>query len=427
MLLAIMCAMICANRAAAQPTFTTVYNFNGGADGAFPIGGLTLGSDGVLYGTTSGGGTSYTYGCGVPSLGGCGTVFSLTPPAAAGGAWTETQLYVFGLCGIDVGIPFSNVVFGPGGVLYGTAAYCGPGGAGGAYSLTPPASGTGLWTESLLANFDVTNGSFPIAGVVLGGGGTLYGATWEGGSAIGGTVYSVAPPASPGGPWTEAIIENFGGTAGDSPIGGLLLRKGVLYGTLALSGPGNAGTVFALTPPTSPGASWTQTTLYNFAGGTDGNDPYNALVADDAGVLYGTTVFGGTSGKGTVYSLTPPASPGGTWTEAVLYSFAGGADDGQYPNAGVVIGKGGVLFGATTDGGNLPCANRCGALFSLTPPASPGESWTETVLHKFTHADGFDPRGNLVLAPNGALYGTTYLGGSCKLEHGCGSVFELMP
>src|ERR1700733_10990555 len=81
-----------------------------------------------------------------------------------------------------------------------------------------------------------------------------------------------------------------------------------------------------------------------------------AVIIGHGGVLYGTTEGGGTSNNGTVFSLTPPGPPGGVWTETVLYSFAGSPNDGANPEAGVVIGGGGVLYGTTAGGGISACA-----------------------------------------------------------------------
>jgi hypothetical protein len=117
-----------------------------------------------------------------------------------------------------------------------------------------------------------------------------------------------------------------------------------------------SGTFFlALQLFTSYATAQTYATLYSFAAvANDGGLPAAPLVADTVGVLYGTTQSGaGTSYYGTVFSLTPPTFPGGAWTEAVLYAFAGGSD-GEYPS-GLVIGSGPsgpVLYGATNFGGS---------------------------------------------------------------------------
>jgi hypothetical protein len=210
----------------------------------------------------------------------------------------------------------------------------------------------------------------------------------------------------------------------------------VLYGTTE-SGISNKGTVVSLKPPIFPGGSWTHAVLHSFTGSPDGAYPLAGVVIGKNGVLFGTTFYGGsgdsipcyigpiTLGCGVVFSLTPPAFPGAFWTESVLHTFNG--PDGASPS-GVVIGSGGVLYGTTRNGGpgNLPG----GTAFSLAPPASPGSSWTETVIFSFgnTVGDGVFPN-SLLLGPADVLYGTTDIGGggnnACSM--GCGIVFQLIP
>jgi hypothetical protein len=185
-----------------------------------------------------------------------------------------------------------------------------------------------------------------------------------------------------------------------------LIGSGVLYGTTQYGGTGpctlnsstGCGTVFSLTPPTSPGGSWTEAVLYSFLGGSDGNSPEGGVAIGSGGVLYGTTE-GGTSPNGTAFRLKPPTSPGGSWTEKVLDQIGGN------PVAGLVIGSGGVLYGTTLDGGT----SLAGTVFSITPPTSPGGSWTETLLHTFdaSPGDGYSPYSDVVIGSGGVLYGTT--------------------
>ena len=139
-------------------------------------------------------------------------------------------------------------------------------------------------------------------------------------------------------------------------------------------------------------------------------------------MLYATTTYGGQSGQGTVFSLTPPTASGDPWTETVLYSFSG--RDGESPSGVLVFGANGALFGTTRLGGR----NNAGTVFSLTPPEAIGSQWTETVLHSFKgFPDGAYPEGGLTLF-NGVLYGTTVEGGNQHLEFGgAGTVFSLVP
>src|SRR5436190_23266393 len=106
--------------------------------------------------------------------------------------------------------------------------------------------------------------------------------------------------------------------------------------------------VLAATPAQAAAAS-TLTTLWNFTGGNDGADPEAGLILDSKGGLYGTTFAGG-KGSGTVFKLTPPSTPGGAWTESVLHSFLGsfrgglGDTEGGYPAAGLIFDSTGALY-----------------------------------------------------------------------------------
>jgi uncharacterized repeat protein (TIGR03803 family) len=91
----------------------------------------------------------------------------------------------------------------------------------------------------------------------------------------------------------------------------------------------------ALAAPSAADAAATLTALWNFAGGRaqppDGAYPEAGPISDASGALYGTTVNGGPSDKGTVFKLTPPSTAGYPWTETVLYSFTGGSDGAPMP------------------------------------------------------------------------------------------------
>ena len=139
-------------------------------------------------------------------------------------------------------------------------------------------------------------------------------------------------------------------------------------------------------------------------------------------------------GCGVVFQLTPPSTPGGAWTENVIYSFTGVNGDGAIPSQGsLVVDKNGVIYGTTECGGtgtsaHFPCAvntlTGSGTVFSLTPPAAPGGAWTKTIVHSFTGGtDGAVPIAGLTLGPNGVFYGTASQGGSS----GNGTVFSIIP
>jgi uncharacterized repeat protein (TIGR03803 family) len=410
-------------RVAAQtPTFTVLHRFNPRqGDGFLPEGGLAIGPDGTVYGTTGNGGTA-----------GHGTVFALTPPSAPGGDWTETVLYSF-KDSPDGNFPMAGLALGAGGVLYGTTTYGGAAGKGTVFSLSPPAPGTS-WAEAVLWSFGTgSDGANPAASLTIGGNGQLFGTTPLGGGSGFGCVFALRPPASPGGAWSESLLWSFDGASGQFPqMSGVTAgRDGILYGSTGSGGADGQGTVFSLTPPNAPGGPWTEAVLWNFAGGRDdGRAPEGNLLIAVGGVLYGTTNYGGEYDQGTVFSLSPPASPGGTWTETILHRFPRQKEKphdplGFHPMAGVLRAeKTGALYGTTWNGGQFAE----GVLFRLDPPALPGEDWHETVLRNFVKRGGKWPYA--LSADGGVLYGATAEGGAVVLDvcdKGCGTVFALQP
>jgi uncharacterized repeat protein (TIGR03803 family) len=185
--------------------------------------------------------------------------------------------------------------------------------------------------------------------------------------------------------------------------------------------------------------------LYQFQGGGDGWNPAASMIADEHGNLYGTTMDGGTTkdcegqgagGCGAVFQLKPPAHLADRWTETVLYRFQGGNADGAFPYAPMIADQDGNLYGATSGGGLQPgCTGGCGTVFELSPPSTPGGSWTETILHLFKgvpsgrgDGDAAEPN-NVVFGSDGNLYGTAYSGGHCYTDetgtYCYGAVFEL--
>lgn len=166
--------------------------------------------------------------------------------------------------------------------------------------------------------------------------------------------------------------------------------------------------------------------LYRFSGGADGGNPYGPLIADQAGNLYGTTEFGGSSGFGVVFELTPNGDRNGAWTETVLHSFNG--SDGAYPNYGLKRDSQGNLYGTTFSGTG---AQNGGIAFELSPGGN--GAWTFTLLNSFggpLSSAGSNPNGDLAIDSSGNLYGTTQLGGNANCTNfpgPCGVVFELSP
>jgi uncharacterized repeat protein (TIGR03803 family) len=278
-------------------------------------------------------------------------------------------------------------------------------------------------------DFSGSNGKTPSGGVTADASGNFYGVTSAGGEFKAGVVYEIGPAPS-GAP--ETVLHSFSGSNGDgaNPIGDLIFDGvGNLYGVTQFGGSSDFGTVFELSPPSSPGGAWTETVLYSFQGiPSDGAQPVAGLAFDSAGNLYGTTSRGGVDnaycdgngGCGTVFELSPPSLPGGAWTETVLCFFQG-EQDGNEPMGGVIFDQAGNLYGTTYLGAYND--GNGGTVFELSPPSGPGGAWSETTLLTLKSADGGRPEAGLTLGPGGALFGTASSGGL----YGGGTVFKLEP
>jgi uncharacterized repeat protein (TIGR03803 family) len=353
----------------------------------------------------------------------------------APGAWAQSHyksLYTF-TGGNDGSQPYAGVILDRAGNLYGTTMFGGSGscglGCGTVFKLTPNVNGR--WTETVLHSFVGTDGGFPHAGLIFDPAGNLYGTTYLYGNSVGGglgNVFKLAPQAD--GSWTESVLHVFnGGSDGMFPYASLIFdQAGNLYGTTIYGGSGlcdqGCGTVFKLMP--SADGSWAESVLYNFVGGAqDGYYPEAGLTFDGAGNLYGTTTFGGPYGWGTVFKLTPNTD--GSWTESVLYFFTFGGGGVSY--AGLIFDATGNLYGTTENGGDTTCLNAgCGAIFKLAQNSK--GVWNEMTLHQFTGGkDGGQSSGGLLLDQAGNLYGTTSEGGNVNYcgGTGCGVVFKLAP
>ena len=390
---------------AQSPQLTTVHTFMGGNDGAVPTTRVTVAKNGILYGATEYGGSQSH-----------GAVYRLQPPATAGSPWTEDVIYSVRGSGLEDYHASGPVVLGPDGILYSTETLTSDYGiveGGELYSLTPPASAGEAWTYDQLYSFDGLH--YGPAAIVMGPGGVLYGSNGTESGNNEDVIFELNPPASSGGAWTESMLYTFQDSDGFIAPPIVVESDGAILGTLTGSDI-LGGAVFALSPPTSSG-SRVEDTIYTFAFDPDsvGTGP---LTLGGHGTLYGVTQTGGCNGGcGTVFSLTAPSAPGGSWTETTLYSFAD-VDANAVPNSALVVGPGGVLYGTAVYG-----AMPYGIVYSLTPPASPGAPWAFAILFAFSDdSNGAYPNG-LSLGPGGVLYGTT----TGDQVNNSGTVFELKP
>lgn len=336
-------------------TFTVLHTFTGGSDGANPEAGLSMDAAGNLYGTASVGGY---FGGNCSYSGGCGVVFKLS---RRNSAWLLTPLYRF------------------------------QGGS---------------------------DGAFPIARVVIGPNGSLYGTTYGGGQSgdYHGTVFNLKPPAHAASnaldTWIKTTLYTFmGGSDGGRPAYGDIIfdAEGNILGTTALGGDlscgsgGGCGTVFKLMPS---GSGWTETVLYSFTGQSDGGYPEGGVILDGLGNLYSTTEdYGAYPPCGTVFQLVPSGSG---WAEHTLHAFGLG-DDGCSPYAGLTLDAS-YLLGTTLLGGS----QQAGTVFALT---TNGGSYSAS---PFPGPPQFGPSAGVSLDASGHVYGTTLEGGAS----GYGSVFK---
>jgi uncharacterized repeat protein (TIGR03803 family) len=221
---------------------------------------------------------------------------------------------------------------------------------------------------------------------------------------------------------TETVIHTFQSSNkhdGIEPFSGVIAdSNGALYGTTEGGGAYNYGAVYKLTPPSVAGGSWKEAIIYSFTGNLAGSYPQGNLLFH-GGAIYGTLQLGGSGVAGVVYQLT---HSGGTWTEKVIYNFTGGSD-GKWPVTGLVADNKGNLYGTTIEGGNFTGNSAgYGVVFRLSPPQG-ANGWMETVLHAFTGTDGDDPNSVLIRDSSGVLYGATYQSG----QYGYGNIFKLAP
>jgi len=432
---------------------TTIYEFKGGDDGAWPYAGL-LEYKGEFYGTTWAGGTSDL-----------GTIFKLTPPPAGHNLWTKTVLHNFlGITNgdFDGAHPWGGLIYdGNDGKFYGTTEQGGRLGYGSIFALVPPANPQGEWYEAAIYSFcsmpGCEDGTDPHASLLLGADGALYGTTSKGGPYYGG--YGTAFRLKYGEDKLFRVIYNFCTVGyycldGYNSVSELIADKqGALYGTTQNggNGHGNSGIAFKLTQPAAGAGLWTQTVLHNFCSNEsevceDGNTPLTALVFDTQGILYGTTSDGGTfddgpppanSCGGTVFKLTPPGNGATGWTHNVTHTFSTGLI-GCSPSSALIVDSQNNLYGTNYSGGSRSGGLGVGAVFKLGPPRY-GTHRTATLLANFVDNND-DPDTNRypagpVILYQGALYGTTAFGisdgpsASCSNAFtgttGCGSIFKV--
>ena len=344
---------------------TTIYRFQGGSDGFYPVPGsrLLMDAAGNLFGETVG---SDTTNCPSP---GCGTIFELSP------------------------------------------------------------NGSGGWEKSTVYSFHGSDGSAPRGGLAMDAAGNLYGVTEGGGDACSrssdgcGVVFELSPQSD--GTWTEAILHQFDSDSDGYDPQGVVLADGNLFGTTECSpnttGCDDGGTVFELIQDQTTG-TWTESILHVFQR-FDGELPNGAPAVDAKGALYGSTAGGGAGDHGVIYKMIPQA--GGGWLFRLIHAFSK-FEDGLIVSAPVTLDAAGNVYGTTEKGGNrvAACQNvegpGCGVVYKLVRPTS--GPWVYQVLYSFSaNGDGNSPQAGVSLDSQGNVFGTTGLTGSAP----GGTVFKI--
>jgi uncharacterized repeat protein (TIGR03803 family) len=229
------------------------------------------------------------------------------------------------------------------GDLFGTTLQGGANGYGTVFEIAKTGGGYAR-APTTLASFNGANGIYPAVGLIADAAGDLFGTTLWGGASSDGTVFEIAKT---GGRYASAptTLVSFNGADGLEPPGYLIAdAAGDLFGTTAVGGANNDGTVFELV---NHGVSYTLKTLVSF-NDANGRQSQARLIADAAGDLFGTTVDGGAKGYGTVFEI---AKTGGRYASAptTLVSFNGA--NGKLPHAGLIADAAGNLFGTTAGSG----------------------------------------------------------------------------
>jgi uncharacterized repeat protein (TIGR03803 family) len=222
--------------------------------------------------------------------------------------------------------------------------------------------------------------------------------------------------------WTESLIRGFGISDGANPSGRLIFdHHGRLVGTT------QKGTVYQLAPPAGGQTVWEEYILYIFPSKRlDGKNPLGGVIEGEGGPLYGITQFGGRYEAGVVFRLTPPGPSRTMWHEKILHNFVRFGRDGFEPRGAFAIESDSNLYGTTPFGGIFPEKEYLnGTIFEVSPPQAGRNIWAKTtILHSFdgNAGDGGLPTPDLLLRNDGKLYGTTTFGGL-----GMGTVFRLAP
>jgi uncharacterized repeat protein (TIGR03803 family) len=325
--------------------------------------------------------------------------------------------------------PQSPLITDAAGNVYGVTLYGGLQNSGTIFELVPNQAKTAYSyrrLHSFCSRPGCADGSYPYTALILDSHGNLYGTTASGGTAGVGVVFemvvsSVAPAfkvlhtfcatAKCGDGWNPMSGLTYQGASSGAPYDGI----SPLYGTVLGGAAHGYGAAYQLAPDAGT-ARWIFRPVHNFCAlpaCADGSNPQMDLTMDQAGNLYGATSAGGSTGKGTIFRLSPA---GGAWRETVLKNVCirTNCSDGQSASTPMILDAAGNLIGTMYGGGT----HSGGVIFKLDPATK-----SYSVLYQFCAqancADGGQPDGSIVLDAGGNVYGTTnYHGLSNRTDAG---------
>jgi len=345
-----------------------------GSNGNTPYAGVTVASNGDIYGTSLYGGTS--------SL---GNIWKI----AAG---TSTITTVASFTGTNGQYPYGGVTIDSSGNLYGTTYSGGASSSGTVWTVT-----AGTSTITTIASFNGTNGANPYCSVTRDSSGNLYGTAYAGGANNCGVVWKIASGTS-----TLSAIDSFSyNTTGYGSYGGVSIdSSGNLYGTTYSGGASASGTIWKIASGTS-----TITTVASLTT-TTGKLPQSSVTVDSSGNLYGVAASGGSLKYGTIWKVAA-----GTSTVTVVANF--NRTNGSYPYGGVLVASNGNLYGTCYNGGT--------AGYGTVWKVASGTSTITTLVNFTGTSNGANPYGVLAADSSGNLWGTGSYGGSSSK----GNVFKI--
>jgi len=364
--------------------YTILHTFGIGSDGQVPHGGLVIGNDGNLYGTTQLGGV------------GGGTAYKV---ALDGSGYTIIHQFGTGAPPNDGGGPEGSLILGSDGNFYGTTLRGGSANFGVVFKMT--AGGVVTILHSF-ADGSVTNdGETPADPLIQGPDGTLYGTTSVGGSSQVGTVFKLN---TDGTGYTilhrfqDGSVANDGAQPTNPPVIG---SDGNLYGSTYTSADFN-GTIYRVS---TSGTNYS--VVHHFADGSipnEGINPIARIISAPDGSMYGTTDAGGTAGQGTIFKLTTSGAV------TMVYSFAN--NDGRSPNGDLLLDTDGKFYGMADSGGvvnkgtiyrvfpanlviSAPSAATAGVFFNATVTARDDSNTLVTDYGGTVHFTSSDPSATL--------------------------------